>query len=193
MSQVNLDEDGYINTDWYITAAKDIIERGAEERGRDINKITANEMTPLFRQVYNALFRPDKRRLHGEKCNIEYNTENLTRLIEIYTALAGDYNILPSMEGLELLTGVNVNAFTEYVTNARGLISKTRRFWVQNALQGFPIGVVTLANHDIDTGLCYNRQDITDRATVSKALSFNDLVKIAEKSDDTQDIVVTDN
>jgi len=194
---VNLDNDGYINTEWYINAAMDIIERGAEERGRDINKIDANEMTPLWRAVYNSLFKPDKRRQHGEGCNIDYNTENLSRLIKIYTALAGFYNVLPSVEAMELMTGISENVFEQYVTGARMIISKTRKTWVQNGLSRFPIGMVTLANNDLDTGLCYNRQNITDRATVSKALSFNDLVQIGEKTGNvsrieegkTQDIV----
>ena len=180
MPEVNIDRDGYINTEWYINAAMDIIERGAEERGRDINKIDANEMIPLWRAVYNSLFRPDKRRQHGEGCNIDYNTENISRLIKIYTALAGTYNVIPSMEALELMTGISETVIEQYVTGARLIITKSRKTWVQNALSKFPIGMVTLANNDIDTGLCYNRQNITDRATVSKALNFSDLVRIGE-------------
>lgn len=182
MPEVNIDKDGYINTEWYITAAMDIIERGAEERGRDINKIDANEMTPLWRAVYNTLFKPDKeqKRPHNEKCNVDYNTENLSRLIDIYTALAGIYNVLPSFEALELMTGIFRTVFEQYVTGAGLIITKCRKTWVQNGLSKFPIGMVTLANNDIDTGLCYNRQNITDRATVSKALNFSDLVRIGE-------------
>ena len=188
MPEMNLDTDGYINTDWYIKAATDIINRGAEERGRDINKIDANEMTPLWRAVYNSLFKPDKRRQHGEGCNIDYNTENISRLIKIYTALAGSYNVIPSVEALELMTGISETIIEQYVTGARLIITKTRKTWVQNALSKFPIGMVTLANNDLDTGLCYNRQNITDRATVNKALSFAELVKIGENVGGSGDV-----
>lgn len=188
MSEVNLDEDGYINTEWYIRAAMDIIKRGAEERGRDINKIDANEMTPLWRAVYNSLFKPDKRRQHGEGCNVDYNTENISRLIKIYTALAGNYNVIPSVEALELMTGICEAVIEQYVTGARLLITKARKTWVQNGLSKFPIGMVTLANNDIDTGLCYNRQNITDRATVSKSLNFSDLVRIGKNATQKGDV-----
>jgi len=201
MSQVNLDEDGFINIEWYFKASCDIIERAAQERGQDITKLTANDMTPLYRRVYEALFRPEKGRgRHGEKCNLKYCAENISRLITLYTALAGEYNVLPSMEALELLTGIEDTNICKYVTDARKRIAKTRKTWVQNGLSQFPIGMVTLANNDLDTGLCYNRQNITDRATVNKALSFNDLVQIGEKTGNvsrieegkTQDIVVED-
>ena len=178
---MNLDEDGYINTEWYFKASCDIIERAAQERGQDITRLTANDMTPLYRRVYESLFRPEKGRgRHGEKCNIKYCAENISRLITLYTALAGEYNVLPSMEALELLTGIEDTIFCKHVTDARKQITKARKTWVQNGLSQFPIGMVTLANNDIDTGLCYNRQNITDRATVSKALNFSDLVRIGE-------------
>lgn len=189
MSEVNIDEDGYIDIDWYFKAACDVIERGAEERGRDINKLTANEMTPLYRRVYEALFKPEKKRgRNGQKCNIAYNTENISRLISLYTALAGEYNVLPSMEALELMCGIEDKHICAHVTDARGRITKARKTWVQNKLGQLPIGVVTLANNDIDTGLCYTRQNITDRATVNKALNFSDLVKIGETTSQKENV-----
>ena len=45
-----------------------------------------------------------------------------------------------------------------------------------------------MANNDLDTGLCYTRQNIADRATVNKALSFSDLVKIGEKTGHAPDV-----
>ena len=84
------------------------------------------------------------------------------------------------MEGVKWLTGIDISTFETYVTDSRLLIQNIRKNAIQNKLQSFPIGVVTLANNDLDTALCYNRQNITDRATVSKALNFSDLVRIGE-------------
>lgn len=189
MPEVNIDTDGYINTDYYINAAIDIMNRGAEERGQNPRQINTNDAFALYRRVYNALFRPEHRRLATADggaarflpgCNVTYNTENLLRLMNIYRALCIEYDSLPSVDGLTLLTGVDMASYEKYVTGARQFVQNIRKDNIQNKLQSFPIGIVTLANNDIDTGLCYNRQNITDRATVSKALNFSDLVRIGE-------------
>ena len=201
-SAVNLDEDGYINTDYYINAAIDIMNRAAEERGQNPRNLNTNDAFALYRRVYDALFRPKgggkgSGNLFERGCNVDYNAENFKRLLNIYGMLCVEYDSLPSTEGLEWLTGIYITTFEKYVTGARHFVQNIRKNAIQNKLQSFPIGVVTLANNDIDTGLCYNRQNITDRATVSKALSFNDLVQIGEKTGNvsrieerkTQDIV----
>ena len=41
---VNLDADGFINTDYYINAAIDIMNRAAEERGQNPRHINTNIM-----------------------------------------------------------------------------------------------------------------------------------------------------
>jgi hypothetical protein len=189
MCEVNLDTDGYIDTEWYINAAMDIMNRGAEERGQNPRHINTNDAYALYRRVYNALFRPAKiwERGSGELfergCNVEYCPENIRRLIDIYHALCIEYDSLPSVDGIEYLTGCAVKTMEQYLTGARSFVQNIRKNAIQNKLQSFPIGVVTLANNDIDTGLCYTRQNIADKATVNKALSFSDLVKIGEKTD----------
>lgn len=185
MPEVNIDKDGYINTDYYINAAIDLMNRGAEERGQNPRHINTNDAFALYRRVYNALFRPESGgrgsgKLFERGCNVDYNPENFHRLINIYGALCLEYDSLPSVEGVKWLTGIDISTFETYVTDSRRLIQNIRKNAIQNKLQSFPIGVVTLANNDLDTALCYNRQNITDRATVSKALNFSDLVRIGE-------------
>lgn len=205
IESVNLDQDGYINIDYYLNAAIDIMNRGAEERGQNPRGLNSNDAFALYRRVYDALFRPEgggkgSGNLFERGCNVDYNAENFSRLLNIYATLCIEYDSLPSAEGVEWLTGIHISTFEKYVTGARLFVQNIRKNAIQNKLQSFPIGVVTLANNDIETGLCYNRQNITDRAAVSKALDFNELVKIGEKTgnvsrlDDTkpQDIVDTD-
>lgn len=183
---MNLDEDGYINTDYYINASIDIITRAAEERGQDPRHLTTNDAFALYRRAYNTLFKPErsggeeKSHLFEPGCNVKYNAENLKRLLMVYSAVCLEFDSLPSVDGLQWLTGVYIDTVEKYVTGARSFVQNIRKDNIQNRLQAFPIGIVTLANNDIDTGLCYNRQNITDRATVSKALNFSDLVRIGE-------------
>lgn len=188
---VYLDHDGFIDTDYYIEASIKIMDEAAMERGQNPRQINTNDAFALYRRVYNALFRPEHRKLATADggaarflpgCNVTYNTENLLRLMNIYRALCIEYDSLPSVDGLTLLTGVDMASYEKYVTGARQFVQNIRKDNIQNKLQSFPIGVVTLANNDIDTGLCYTRQNIADKATVNKALSFSDLVKIGEKT-----------
>ena len=185
---VYLDADGFIDTEYYIDASIKIMNEAAEERGQNPRRINTNDAFALYRRVYNALFKPYKRRTGAERaiyepgCRIEYNPENMRRLLEVYRVLCSEYDSLPSADGAAWLTGIAIETFDKYVTGARMFIQNIRKDNIQNKLQSFPIGVVTLANNDLDTGLCYTRQNIADRATVNKALSFNDLVKIGEKT-----------
>ena len=59
--------------------------------------------------------------------------------------------------------------------------TKTRKNYIQNKLADTPIGNITLANNDIDTGLNYSRQNMIAHETVKKALDFADIVKLAQK------------
>ena len=194
MPEMNLDTDGYINTDYYINAAIDIMDRGAEERGQNPRHLNTNDAFALYRRVYNALFKPDSigesgsAELFERGCDIEYNPENIKRLIQIYHALCIEYDSLPSADGIEYLTGCAVKTMERYLTGARSFVQNIRKNSIQNKLQSFPIGVVTLANNDTDTALCYNRQNITDRATVNKALSFAELVKLGENVGGSGDV-----
>lgn len=185
MENINIDEDGYINTDYYITAAIDIFKRSAEDIGfPSPYTLTTLQHKPLFRRIYNTLFKPEGgRRLFQPACIIPYNTENIYRLIIMYQALCGEFKSFPSIDNLELITGIDEKTLDKYVTDVKSVFKKMRKAYLQEEMTAFPLGVITLANNDIDSGLCYSRQNITDRAAVQKALSFDDLLQIAQKKD----------
>lgn len=183
MQEVSKDIDGYINEQFYLTACIDIINRSIQDMGQDAQTITTNKLSWHLVQCYNALFKPNTPQTN-KKNIIEYNEENLLRLVDIYLNICKVYDTLPSVDGFETLTGVYFETVDRVVTSALPKIRKARKAYVQNRLNNSTIGVLALANNDIDTGLLYTRQNIVDHATVRKALSFSDLQQIATKQDD---------
>lgn len=178
----NYNQDGSINTSYYKNACIDIIERTATERGLDLNKITTIQLKPLLRACYEALFKPEKTTFNNYKCNIKYNTPNITALLDLYINICENYNCIPSLYGFERFTGITEDTTQKYVTGSRLELLKSRRSFIQDKLTESNIGIITLANNDNDTGLMYNRQNMVERETIKQGLTLNELVKISDKS-----------
>jgi hypothetical protein len=187
MTQVNLDEDGYINESYYLNACLDIINRGIQDRGRDADHITTNQLMTHLNDCYDTLFKPKQTQLYNEQCSIPYNTTNIQRLINIYLKICDSFSVLPSVYTFSRFTGIQEDTVEEWVTGGKMEITKHRKGYVQNRLNDTTIGVIALANNDIDTSLLYTRQNIVDHATVKKALSFSDLRQIAQRGTDGDD------
>lgn len=182
-NRVNVDDEGFINETYYLNACIDIIDRGLKDRGVDPVHITTNQLKPFLNDCYDALFKPSKRNPTFEpNTTIPYNETNIQRLINVYLKICDRYNALPSVYVFSRFTGVGEERVGQYVTNGREIIGKHRKTYVQDRLNDSTIGVIALANNDIDTGLLYTRQNIVDHATVKKALSFSDLQQIADKN-----------
>ena len=178
----NYNTDGSLNTQYYITSCHDIIERTAAERGYDTKKITTLQFKPLLRACYNSLFKPSKTTFCNNKCNIPYNPDNITTLLNIYTELCEYYNCIPSLYGFERFTGITEDTTQKYVTASRLEIVKQRKSFIQDKLTESPVGVIALANNDQDSGLMYTRQNVLEKETIKQGLSLNDFVKISDKT-----------
>ena len=100
-------------------------------------------------------------------------------MIEVYIAVCGTWNALPSQYGFERLSGYKFETIDKYVTGVREQLQIARKTYVQNRLNNSPLGILTLANNDIETGLLYTRQNIVTHEAVKKSLSFEDLKRIA--------------
>lgn len=181
----NYNPDGTLNIEYYRNATLDIIEREAEKRELNPNKIPNQYITGILRVCYRSLFEPQQReRSKGngaEACNIEYNERNISDLFNVYLGVMDECGTIPSMFGFYRYSGISEDALEHYVTGARSLATKTRKNYIQNKLADTPIGNITLANNDIDTGLNYSRQNMIAHETVKKALDFADIVKLAQK------------
>ena len=187
INPASVDDQGFINIDYYFTAATDIINRAAADKGLDPQHITSNQALSLYIRVYKALFRPERTAQCNPQCNIPYNPENISRLIKLYIHLCIEYNSLPSINALEYLTGIDQGTYDSYlVTPVASLIRKYRKDYIQNRLNDSTIGVIALANNDTDTGLCYTRQNYIAAEAVKKSLSFEDLKQIAQRRVDDQ-------
>ena len=182
ISENMIDKD-HIDIDYYKNVINDLCKRYISELYPDVNKITNNHLLAIMGCIYNVLFKPNNTSWCNKKCNIPYNTENIKALFNIYMQLYDNYDCLPSMYSFSRLTGLSEDALYSYLTDIRSELTKNRREKVQGKLYNTPVGVVTLANNDLDTGLMYNRQNIVDHETVKQKLSLNDFVKISQKHD----------
>lgn len=184
IEQITLyDKEGYIDIEQYIQRINNIIRICCQEV--ETTKPDSNQVNGFLRVAYRNIFKPDSAMLSGQgkKTNVELNKENIERLIEVYKGVIETWNALPSMEGFERLTGINKHVASEYVTDFAHCIQNARKVYIQNRLNNSPLGVLTLANNDIDTGLLYTRQNIVAHESVKKALSFEDLKRIANNID----------
>lgn len=182
ISENMIDKD-HIDIDYYKNVINDLCKRYISELYPDVNKITNNHLLAIVCHIYDVLFKPTKTTWLNLKCNIPYNEYNITSLLDIYIKLYNDYNCLPSLYSFSCLTGLDEGTIERYVTDVKYELTKNRREKVQGKLFDNPVGVVTLANNDIDTGLMYNRQNIVDHETVKQQLTLNDFVKISQKHD----------
>lgn len=172
----------YIDSDYYIQQINIIIRGCCLEM--QIDKPDSNQINGFLRVAFNNLFRADKAERRGDKTNrIEYNEDNIKALLEIYVDVCNTWNALPSQYGFERLTGIPVITAERYVTGATIYLQNARKTYVQNRLNNSPLGILTLANNDIETGLLYTRQNIVTHEAVKKSLSFEDLKRIANNID----------
>ena len=178
----------YIDSDYYIQQINIIIRGCCLEM--QIDKPDSNQINAFLRVAFNNLFKDkDNTRSGGAKSRIELSEDNIHALIEVYIAVCGTWNALPSQYGFEQLTGIKIDIASQYVTAARELLQMARKTYVQNRLNNSPLGILTLANNDIETGLLYTRQNIVAHEAVKKSLSFEDLKRIANNMESPQDIV----
>lgn len=186
----NYNPDGTLNIEYYRNATLDIIEREAEKRELNPNRIPNQDIIGILGACYRSLFEPEQRERRrgaiGAGCNIEYTTENISALFNLYLKVSETCGTIPSAYGFECYTGIDDITLDKYVTTARMVTTKTRKNYIQNKLADTPIGNITLANNDIDTGLNYSRQNIIAHETVKKALDFADIVKLAQKQTGTE-------
>lgn len=173
----------YIDSDYYIQQINIIIRGCCLEM--QVDKPDSNQINGFLRVAFNNLFRAEaEAKKIGERISkIALNEDNITAMIEIYIAVCETWNALPSQYGFERLTGIKIDTACQYVTAARELLQNARKTYVQNRLNNSPLGILTLANNDIETGLLYTRQNIVTHEAVKKSLSFEDLKRIANNID----------
>lgn len=173
----------YIDADYYIQQINIIIRGCCLEM--QVDKPDSNQINGFLRVAFNNLFRAEtEARKVGERASkIALNEDNIKAMIEIYVAVCETWNALPSQYGFERLSGYKFETIDKYVTGAKDILQLARKTYVQNRLNNSPLGILTLANNDIETGLLYNRQNIITHEAVKKSLSFEDLKRIANNID----------
>lgn len=172
----------YIDSDYYIQQINIIIRGCCLEM--QIDKPDSNQINAFLRVAFNNLFKDkENTRSGGIKSRIELTEDNIHALIEVYIAVCGTWNALPSQYGFEQLTGYKFETIDKYVTGVKDSLQLARKTYIQNRLNNSPLGILTLANNDIETGLLYTRQNIVTHEAVKKSLSFEDLKRIANNID----------
>lgn len=172
----------YIDSDYYIQQINIIIRGCCLEM--QIDKPDSNQINGFLRVAFNNLFRTEAEAgSFQRKSKVALTEDNIHALIEIYIEVCNTWNALPSQYGFERLSGIKIDTACQYVTAARELLQIARKTYVQNRLNNSPLGILTLANNDIETGLLYTRQNIVTHEAVKKSLSFEDLKRIANNID----------
>ena len=176
----NIDESGSIDSEYYLKASIDIIDREAERMGVDKNKLTTNRFNGYLREVYRCLFRPDggakhKGGYHGETSKPEYTEENAERLAKVYIELCGRYDTLPSIYGFCIFSGIDDETANRHLTRSCSTVSKSRKNAVLNKAYDHPVGVLALANNDPETGLMFARQNMITAHEVKHCDDINEL------------------
>ena len=180
-TQINISDNGDINATYYKQATLDIINRTIQEYNYNPEKITSNHLIALLRACYHALFEPTNTDWCNHRCNIPYTENNISILYNIYLDICEQYICIPSNYGFYRYTGIKEDTLLKYVTASRLETQQKRANFIQNKLSENPIGIVTLANNDKDTGLLYNRQNMIEKETIKQGLTLNDFVKISDK------------
>lgn len=176
----NIDESGSIDSEYYLKASIDIIDREAERIGVDKNKLTTNRFNAILNEVYRCLYRPDngERRAggaHGEKSKPDYTDENARRIAKVYTELCGLYDALPSVYAFCIMSGMDEKTADYNLTAIRSEVSNSRKNAVLNKAYDHPVGVLALANNDPETGLMFARQNMITAHEIKHVDDINEL------------------
>lgn len=180
----NYNPDGTLNIEYYRNATLDIIAREAERRGYTADNLPPTYLNAALRECYHSLFDPRDGSAYGGRgkpTNIEYNTDNIKALFDLYIEIVERSGGLVSEYGFSRYTGIEEPILHQYVTASQQQTTKSRKEAIQTKLYNTPIGALGLANNDTDSGMMWNRQNIIAHETVKKALDFADIVKLAQK------------
>ena len=183
-AEVNRDDNGDIDTQYYLNASIDIIEREAERMGIDKTKITTNRFNGALREVYRCLYQTDNgaKRQHHEKCKTEYTEENIGKIAEVYTELCARFDVLPSADGFSIMTGIDENTGRYHLTGSHSTIQNSRKNAVLNKAFEHPVGVLALANNDPETGLMFARQNMIASQEIKHIDSISQLEDMRKRS-----------
>ena len=197
-AEVNRDDNGDIDIDYYRTAAKDIIKREAEADGIDLSKVSSNTFNALLCAVYRSLFRPDgrKEKDRSRKAGKAGYTEAEAEIIaSVYIELCNLYNVRPSQYGFGQMTGIDETKTLQHLTAASSKIRNSTKNAVLSKLYDTPIGTLALANNDPETGLMFARQNMIASQEIKHIDSISQLEDMRKKNvsriedTKTQDIV----
>lgn len=146
--------------------------------GYDINNpkdrkgITHNEVNYIFRQVYNALFKPNKALYNNQNSLIDYdNIDFLNVLVNAFIDVCSSLNKSLGIMSFSYMSGIDYTTLYrwghEEKTNPERYkiikrIQDTHKAAQISLLNDSPVGALAVANNDTETGLEWStKQAIT--------------------------------
>lgn len=175
-----MDEGGKLDRKYYKTAILDTIARTIEEYGYDPKHITANHLNACLTACRHAFFDTEHTYISNPNSNpLIYSTDAMEKLFTIYMEVAEIYACIPSLYGMERLTGVDDTVISQYLTPASLTVLKSRKEYIQNKLADSTLGVTVLANNDSSVGLMYTAQNQIRQETIKQGLAVDNLPKLS--------------
>lgn len=146
--------------------------------GYDINNpkerksITHNEVNYIFRQIYNALFKPSKALYNNQKSLIDYdNIELLNILIDAFIDICSSLNKSLGIMSFSYMSGIDYTTLYLWGKDEKSnparfkaikRIQETHKAAQISLLNDSPVGALAVANNDTETGLQWSlNQTIT--------------------------------
>ena len=186
-AEVNRDDNGDIDIDYYRTAAADIIRREAEQNNIDPARMSTNQFHGLMYSVYRALFRPDGRKEKDQGHDggrMGYTESEAEKIAQVYIELCNIYNVRPSQYGFGIMTGIDETKTLQHLTRAKSKIQNSTKSAVLNKLFDTPVGAIALANNDPETGLMFARQNMIASQEIKHIDSISQLEDMRKRSQD---------
>lgn len=144
----------------------------------------------IFRMAYRNVFKPLPCDTvpNNQASIIDYENDDLIiGIVDIFKIVCTKYNILPLADLFTALTGIARDTLNQWEnrdgasrkrSTVRKTIIETASQNTRQKLYSQTVGVIALANNDIETGLTYTRQKLIDGVAV-QAISTQALPKLS--------------
>ena len=140
----------------------------------DINDISQckavshNTLTLCMMQIYEQLFKPHKTLINNQKSLIDYNdTEQLSIIINSFIKWSLWFDKSLGLMQFSIMTGIHRETLAEWRDKGElnpirsdliKTLCETHKMEQINLLNGSPVGVMAVANNDVETGLEWSKQ-----------------------------------
>lgn len=170
----SIPKDKYININTLEQNINDCVDLFLDELqiDKDYKSITSvkhSTFTYMMSYIYEHLFKPTETLCNNQKSYVDYtNVELLQELANIYIKLCQRFNKSQGLMCFSYLLGCSYSTFADWMSRTDELnvkrsqvlknIQESHKQQQINLLNDTPVGALSVANNDIETGLEWSKQ-----------------------------------